>query len=100
MLLLHLVCLYLILAFVGCTSGNAPVPGATVILSAAQFQEAVRAGVEHIVIGDHLDMTSSLRFSRFTVFDSAMIAIVPNIQGGYTKSIRVRRACASLVRWL
>lgn len=99
----HLQCLCLILALLCCASGNAPLPvlGAEVVFSAVQFQEAVRVGVEHIVLGDHIDMTDSLRFSRFTVLDSAMIAIVPNIQGGYTKSIRVRRwPRAKLQRWL
>lgn len=73
-------------------------PPAVVVATPGQFQEAVRAGVEHIVISDHLDMTQTPRFSETTVMDSGMIAVVPSIAESSIRSIRVRlmqaHACA------
>lgn len=57
-----------------------------------QFQRAVREGVDHVIVSEHLDMTATPRFSEDTVMDSAMVAIVPNINSAdlsQTWSIRV-----------
>ena len=56
----------------------------------SQFQVAVREGVKHIVINEHLDMRSTPRFSETTIMDAGMIAIVPNELGKYTETIRVQ----------
>ena len=63
---------------------------AAVVTNPSQFQVAVRLGVKHIVIVEHLDMTKTPRFSESTVMDTAMIAIVSNSEGENTTSIRVR----------
>lgn len=70
--------------------GAISIPEAVAVRSPSQLQVAVRSGVKHIVINEHLDMTSSPRFSRTTVLDAGMLAIVPNEYGEYTRTIRVR----------
>lgn len=78
--------------YVSGVSGNASgnPPRAVPVRNPAQFQEAVRSGVAHIVINEHLDMTTTPRFSETTIMDAGMIAIVSNPNGGWTRTIRVR----------
>ena len=86
---------FAVLTFGGGVVGDVPpgtmsIPEAVAVSSPSQLQVAVRSGVKHIVINEHLDMTSSPRFSRTTVLDAGMLAIVPNENGEYTRTIRVR----------
>ena len=81
------------LAFVGGVVGDVPlvsVPEAVAVSNPSQLQVAVRSGVTHIVIAEHLDMTTTPRFFETTVLDAGMLAIVPNEDGQYTRTIRVR----------
>ena len=83
-----------LLAFAGHTAGDTSastieaVPVA--VASPTEFQDAVRSGVKHIIINEHLDMTTTPRFSETTIADTAVIAIVPNANKGYASTIRVR----------
>lgn len=89
---------WIILSFVTKTVGNASNarPGLGVS-TPSQFQEAVRAGIKHVVIKDHLDMRNTAKFSYATKLDTGMIAIVANARNQYTSSIRVRLKRFSLV---
>lgn len=76
------------------------------VSTAAELQQAVRDSVTHIVVQDHIDMTSVDRWShitgRDTVMDAAGLAIWRNQSGEYTASIRVRssatRICVRLFK--
>lgn len=76
-------------------AGNIPSglssPGATEVTSPAQLQQAVRAGITHVVVRDHLDMTSTPAFLEAVSMDDGMLSIIPNAAGNHTQSIRVRR---------
>ena len=97
MLLLINVYAILLSSFIASVSGNASAtPEAVVVSNPSQFQRAVRQGVNHIVIAEHLDMTNTPRFSETTIMDAGMIAIVPNEQNEYTKSIRVRPSATQI----
>lgn len=97
MLLLINVYVILLLSSIASVSGNASAtPEAVVVSNPSQFQRAVRQGVNHIVIAEHLDMTNTPRFSETTIMDAGMIFIVPNDQNEYTKSIRVRRSATQM----
>ena len=87
-----------LMAFVGGVAGDtsANTPEAVAVTSSykavtspSEFQDAVRSGVKHIIINEHLDMTTTLRFSETTIADTVVIAIAPN-DDGYTSTIRVR----------
>lgn len=82
-----------VFSFVGGIVGDVPpgsVPEAVAVRNPSQLQMAVRSGVTHIVIAEHLDMTTTPRFSETTIMDAGMLAIVPNEFGQYTQTIRVR----------
>ena len=64
--------------------------GVAAVTSPSQFQEAVRSGVKHIVINEHLDMTTTPSFSETTRPDAGAIAVVLNSNREYTNTIRVR----------
>lgn len=82
----------IMMTFVASVVGDVPAstPEAVAVRNPSQFQVAVRSGVKHIVINEHLDMTTTPRFSETTIMDAGMIAIVPNEKGEYTRTIRVR----------
>lgn len=63
------------------------------VFSASQFREAVRAGIKHIVIKEHLDMIDTPAFSHSTADGAWLINIVPNAENQYTSTIRVCHMC-------
>eukprot|EP00892_Ulva_mutabilis_P003623 jgi/Ulvmu1/1632/UM113_0009.1 len=62
--------------------------GAVNVTTPVQFQEAVRTGVAHIVIQEHLDMRTVLRWSETTRMNSSVIAITHRADGRHTTTIR------------
>lgn len=70
-------------------------PLAVAVRNPAEFQEAVRGGVRHVVITEHLDMTTTPRSPNATILDAGIIAVVANEFGRHTATIRVRR-CLSM----
>lgn len=61
-----------------------------VVTTPAELQEAVRSGLRHVIINDHLDLTQAPRFSETTVLDSSVLAVGQTRSGQYTASIQVR----------
>eukprot|EP00892_Ulva_mutabilis_P004011 jgi/Ulvmu1/1982/UM012_0144.1 len=62
------------------------------VTNPTQFLAAIRSGVRHVVISEHLDMTSlsTQQFSDDSPLNDVMtlIAITPNMSGGHTGTIR------------
>ena len=81
--------------FVHCCkpAGSVPLgsPDATAVTHPAQLQQAIRAGVKHVVVRQHLDMTSTPAFREAVSMDDGMLSLIPNAAGNHTQSIRVRR---------
>ena len=81
-----------LVSFGGSVEGNvlADPPDTVAVRNASQFREAVRWGIKHIVITEHLNMTTAGRLSEATALDAGVVAVVPNAFGRYTETIRVR----------
>ena len=60
------------------------------VTTSEEFQEALRSGVTHVYITDHIDMTEAPLFSDNLVSNAAVAGVFPSSEGRQTKTIRVR----------
>lgn len=62
------------------------------VSSPGELQDAVNRGVRHIIVTAHLDMASTPLSQDSRTQEDFVLSIVQALEGGYTRSIRVRWA--------
>jgi hypothetical protein len=63
---------------------------AAFVYTPEELQNAVRLGVQHVVIQAHMDLATLPRLSATTLMSGAVLALSNDASGIYTQSIRVR----------
>jgi hypothetical protein len=77
------------------TNGPAVAEDVRNVTTAEELQAAMNAGVRHIVITEHLDLTSLQPYIGYPTFPQIRLGLSPS-----TWSIRVRPSCPSVLQAL